>query len=171
MSQQQKYDFSGKVALVTGSSSGIGAAIALKFAQYGARVTITGRNKENLQKIADQLQSVSSQGHAPLQIIGDILTDHDLPQQLVTQTVAHFGDGRLDFLVNNAGGGVASDSLLNNRDNLLADWDKVLRLNVRGAVELIQLAMPHLGRSKGNVINISSGASLHPVRVFLCLNF
>ena len=155
-----KYNFSGKVALVTGSSSGIGAAIAIQFAQYGARVTITGRNAANLQTIADQIEKVSN-GVKPLQIIGDLLDDSSLPRRLIDETVTKFG--RLDFLVNNAGGGTPKGILAS--ENLLEEFDSVLKLNVRSVVELTQRAVPHLEKTKGNIINMSSVASTKPVCV------
>jgi len=156
MSPNRKYDFSGKVALVTGSSSGIGAAIAVQFAQYGAKVAITGRNAENLNKIAQKIIEVSH-GVKPLEIIGD-LTDPAFPKKLISETVSKFG--RLDFLVNNAGAGSANGSLAS--PNLLEEFDKVFTLNLRSVVELTQLAVPHLEKTKGNVINISSAISIKP---------
>ena len=156
-SNPSKYNFSGKVALVTGSSSGIGAAIAIQFAQYGAKVAITGRNAANLQKISDQIEKVSN-GVKPLQIIGDLLDD-SLPRRLVDETVAKFG--RLDILVNNAGGSTPKGTLAS--ENLLDEFDAVFKLNVRSVVELTQRAVPHLEKTKGNIINISSAASIQPV--------
>ena len=114
----KKYDFSGKVALVTGSSSGIGAAIAIQFAQYGAQVTITGRVPENLEKVAQEIEKVS--GKKPLQVLGDLL-DTTLAPKLVEQTIAKFG--RLDILVNNAGGGNPNDSF--DKGDILEAYDKV----------------------------------------------
>ena len=72
-SNNRKYNFDGKVALVTGSSSGIGEAIAIQLAQFGARVTITGRNQAALQKVADQIERESG-GHKPVQVVGDLVT-------------------------------------------------------------------------------------------------
>ena len=126
-----KYNFSGKVALVTGSSSGIGAAIAIQFAQYGAKVAITGRVAANLQKVADQIENVSN-GVKPLQILGDLMED-SLSRRLIDETVAKFG--RLDFLVNNAGGVCPSGQL--SSTNLLDEFDSVFKLNLRSVVELI----------------------------------
>ena len=103
----KKYDFTGKVALVTGSSTGIGEEIAVQFAQYGARVTITGRDEENLAKIAKRITEVSNV--EPLEIIGDLVYDDTLPTRLIQQTVDKFG--RLDFLINNAGGSVPNGTL------------------------------------------------------------
>ena len=156
-----KYDFSGKVALVTGSSSGIGAAIAIQFAAYGAKVAITGRNAANLQKIADKIEQVSN-GVKPLQIIGD-LQDDSLPARLINETVAKYG--RLDILVNNAGAGTPNGSLAS--ENLLEEFDFVLKLNVRSVVELTQRAVPHLEKTKGNIINVSSIAGIQAVCIRL----
>ena len=162
-----KYDFSGKVALVTGSSKGIGAAIAIQFAAYGAKVAITGRSVEALGKTAAEIEKVS-RGVAPLQIIGD-LQDNSLPQKLINETIAKFG--RLDFLVNNAGAGTLTDSLSNPA--LLDGFDQIIKLNVRSVVALTQLAVPHLEKTKGNIVNISSIASLQPVcfLILKCLLF
>ena len=154
----KKYDFSGKVALVTGSSSGIGAAIAVQFAQYGANVTISGRNAENLDKVANKIAEVSN-GVKALQIIGDLTTDDSLPKRLIDETITKFG--RLDFLVNNAGASTPNGKL--DSPNLMEEFDKVYKLNVRSIVELTQLAAPHLEKTKGNIINISSIVSLRPV--------
>ncbi|XP_046916673.2 putative oxidoreductase MexAM1_META1p0182 [Dermatophagoides farinae] len=149
----KKYDFTGKVALITGSSSGIGAAIALQFAQYGAQVTITGRDAETLANVGKEIEEKC--GHCPLQIIGDLI-DQYLPEKLINETMTKFG--RLDFLVNNAGIGTTAKSLEN--ENFMTEFDKVFAINVRAPVQLIQLAVPHLEKTKGNIINISSIASL-----------
>jgi len=154
---QKKYDFSGKVALVTGSNSGIGAAIATQLAQFGADVTITGRNIENLAKVAGKIQQLS--GKKPLQINGDFLTDSSLPQKLIQQTVDHFG--RLDFLINNAGWSSRNGTLAS--PNLLEVWDTLMLINLRTVVELTQLAVPHLEKTQGNIVNISSVAAINPV--------
>ncbi|OTF74309.1 hypothetical protein BLA29_014204, partial [Euroglyphus maynei] len=120
----KKYDFSGKVALVTGSSSGIGAAIALQFAQYGAKVTITGRDAAALESVAKQIESET--GHQPLQIVGNLL-DQSLPGKLIDETVSKYG--HLDFLVNNAGGSTPHRYL--DDENFMDSFDKVYQLNVR----------------------------------------
>ena len=161
-SSGKKYDFSGKVALVTGSSSGIGAAIAVQFAKYGAKVTITGRDGAALESVAKQIEVES--GHQPLQIVGDLL-DQSLATKLINETVSKFG--RLDFLVNNAGGSTAHRKL--NDEKLMEAFDKVFALNVRAVLQLSQLAAIHLEKSKGNIINISSIVSMKPVRLFFLL--
>ena len=163
-SNGKKYDFSGKVALVTGSSSGIGAAIAIQFAQYGAQVTIHGRDVDNLEKVSQQIQQVSGGNSTPLQIIGDLTKDDSLPEQLIQQTVARFG--RLDYLVNNAAVGTPDGFLA--CPNLLEEFDRILKLNVRTVVELTQRAVPHLEKTKGCIVNISSVSSIFVVRIFFC---
>lgn len=153
----KKYDFTGKVALVTGSSSGIGAAIALQLAQFGAQVAITGTNSAALDAVAAKLRQASPNNQEPLVIAGNLL-EEAFPSHLISQTVATFG--RLDVLVNNAGTGSPKGALKD--PELLTEFDRLFRLNVRVPVELTQLAMPQLEQTKGSVINISSGTSLRP---------
>lgn len=157
-SNNKKYDFTGKVALITGSSSGIGAAIALQLASYGAQVTIHGRDSMALSNVAKEIEQATNGKHQPLQIIGDLL-DHQVPEKLINETLSKYG--RLDILVNNAGGGSPNDSLLN--ENLMDAYDKVFTLNVRSVLHLTHLAAPHLEKTKGNIINISSVAAMKPV--------
>lgn len=152
----KKYDFNGKVALITGSSSGIGAAIALQLAEYGARVTITGRDVKTLEMVGKEIEEKS--GNRPLQIIGDLI-DPTLPVKLIEETVKEFG--RLDFLVNNAGIATAAQSI--SSENFMDEFDKVFAINVRAAVQLIRLSVPYLEKTKGNIVNISSIASLSTV--------
>ena len=162
----KKYDFTGKVALVTGSSSGIGAAIAIQLARYGAQVTITGRNVANLAKVGQQIEQETSGASKPLQIIGDLANDDTLPGRLINETIVRFG--RLDILVNNAGGGTPNGTL--SSPNLLEEFDQVFRLNVRSVINLTQLSVSHLEKTKGNIVNISSIAAFTPVSVcFVCL--
>lgn len=158
-SSGKKYDFSGKVALVTGSSSGIGAAIALQFAQYGAQITITGLDPVALESVAKKIENET--GQKPLQIVGDLL-DQSLPGKLIDETISKFG--RLDFLVNNAGGSTPHNNL--SDEKLLEGFDKVFAVNVRAIIQMTQLAAKHLEKTKGNVINISSALSIYPVILF-----
>lgn len=155
MSRPGKYDFSGKVALISGSSSGIGAAIALQLAQYNAQLTITGRDEKALEEVAKQIESIS--GKAPLQLVGDLLDSQFVPK-LVTETITRFG--RLDYLVNNAGAPSHDESF--DTPKLMEVYDKVMALNVRAPLQLTQLACPFLEKSKGAIVNISSCASVLP---------
>jgi len=134
----------GKVALVTGASSGIGAATAIQLAKLGASVSLTGRNLENLQATASKCDSSS-----PLIIQGDVAKEEDC-SRIVAQTVEKFG--RLDVLVNNAGvlemGTIETTSL--------EQYDRVMATNVRAVLHLTMLAVPHLEKTEGNVVNVSS---------------
>ena len=159
-STTKKYNFTGKVALVTGSSSGIGAAIAVQLAKYGAQVTITGRNVADLEEVARTIEKVSSNGVSALALIGDLRQDDSFRAKLVNETVAKFG--RLDLLVNNAAEPSLA-KLVTPGTALLDEFDRIFKLNVRVPVELTQLALPHLEKTKGNIINISSVAAIKPV--------
>lgn len=113
---------------------------------------------ENLTKVANKIKTISG-GHVPLQLIGDLL-DPATGTMLVNETIAKFG--KLDVLINNAGGASAHGDLLNGAKDLLTDYDAVFKLNVRAPIQLIQLAMPHLIKSKGNILNTVSVDGLTP---------
>ncbi|KAK0082824.1 hypothetical protein PV326_006990 [Microctonus aethiopoides] len=136
--------FMGKIILITGASSGIGAATAIHFSQLGASLSLTGRNLENLQKVADKCT-----GYKPLITIGE-LTNEDDTKRILESTVKHYG--KLDILINNAGtierGGIENTSL--------EQFDRVFNLNVRSMYHLTMLAVPHLIETKGNIVNVSS---------------
>lgn len=137
----------GKVALITGASSGIGAGTAILFCKLGAEVAITGRNVENLSKTADECEK--SNGKKPFKLAGD-LTSEDFVKQLVEDTVKHYG--KLDILVNDAGivkvGSIETTSL--------EQYDEVMNINVRSIYHLTMLAVPHLVKTKGSIVNVSS---------------
>src|SRR5581483_5218377 len=130
----QMRNFTGKVALVTGSSSGIGAAVVKHFAQCGASVVVTGRNAEYVKSVADECIKLSKQGEkAVLQVVGDVTKDTDL-ERLVKSTIDKFG--KLDILVNNAGMGGMS---LINDDDLMKIYEKLFNINVRSVMNLTRL--------------------------------
>ncbi|CAG2105254.1 unnamed protein product [Medioppia subpectinata] len=95
-----KYDFKNKVALITGSSSGIGAATAILFAKSGAQVVITGRNVNKLDKVCTECTHVSPNGLKAVPVVADVTKEADL-DRLLTTTIDSFG--KLDILVNNVG--------------------------------------------------------------------
>ncbi|KAJ8712265.1 hypothetical protein PYW07_005107 [Mythimna separata] len=142
--------FENKVIIVTGSSSGIGAATAIKFSKQKAKVTIVGRNESKLKNVAEICEK---NGSKPLMIVADV-TNEDDAKKIINDTIEHFG--QLDVLVNNAG-------MFNNVSILdphaIEKFDQILATNLRSGVYLTHLAVPHLIESKGNIVNISSAAS------------
>ncbi len=146
------FDLTGRAALITGSSRGIGRAIALHLATQGASIAVNYlRNEEAAKQVQETIRS--NEGQAVL-VQGDI----SVPEQAerVVDT-AHEAFGRLDVLVNNAGF---------NRDTLLLrmsvdDWDEVMAINLRGAFLCTKAALRHMLRQRwGRVINIGSVAGI-----------
>ncbi|XP_026725151.1 17-beta-hydroxysteroid dehydrogenase 14-like [Trichoplusia ni] len=136
-------NFNDKVVIVTGSSSGIGAAIAIEFSALGANVCLVGRNQKKLDEVAKKCNN-------PLVLVADVTQDKDI-QRIVNETVRYFG--KLDILVNNAGMG-SSASI--KSETAMAVFDKIMNTNLRSVVYLTHLAAPHIIKTKGNIINISS---------------
>ncbi|CAG2174138.1 unnamed protein product, partial [Oppiella nova] len=147
-------DFNGKVALITGSSSGIGEGIALKLSSLGANVVITGRDDQRIQSVVKKCESLSKQ--KALGVRADLQVDNDI-KNLVNKTVKEFG--KINILVNNAG--VVQMAQFGDPGYLLA-FDTVMNTNVRSIQVLTQLVVPYLESTKGNIINISSVAALIP---------
>ncbi|HSP63923.1 MAG TPA: glucose 1-dehydrogenase [Pyrinomonadaceae bacterium] len=139
-----------KVVLVTGATSGIGRAVALRFAESGARVAAVGRNVEALGEVGGAIRKA---GGEPLTIAADVTKEEDV-RHLMQHTVSEFG--RLDVLVN-AAGHISTGSI---EDTSLAAWDKMLNVNLRAVFHLMQLAAPHLIETQGNIVNISSVTGL-----------
>jgi len=137
----------GKVAIITGASSGIGAATALHFAKLGVSLAITGRNIENLQKTEDACKASGASDVCIIQ--GDVCSEADC-QRIIAATVDTFK--RLDILVNNAG--VLEMGSIENTD--MDQYDRVMTTNVRAVYNLTMLAVPHLTSTKGNIVNVSS---------------
>ncbi|CAG9564418.1 unnamed protein product [Danaus chrysippus] len=143
--------FKDKVVIVTGASSGIGAAIAVGFSSEGARVVMVGRNES-------KLASVAARCNKPLVVRADVGNDEDA-KRIIDRTIEHFG--QIDILVNNAGIG-AWGTLASGK--LVESYDTIMRVNLRAVVNLTSLASSHLIKTKGNVINISSIGGLLPAR-------
>ncbi|XP_053206081.1 3-oxoacyl-[acyl-carrier-protein] reductase FabG-like [Panonychus citri] len=144
----------GKVALITGSSDGIGAATAILFSSLGAKVAIVGRTQSKLDKVSSECQSKSPNGLKPIVIQADFENDGDV-KRTFDETIKAYN--KLDILVNNAG--VARKSNFTD-DDALEDYDRVMQINVRSVVLLTKLAKDHLTQSKGAIINVSSIASI-----------
>lgn len=139
-------DMRGKVAIITGASSGIGRATAYKFAREGAKVALVARNEKKLTEIAAELKGNGSEANA---IAADVTREEQV-DRIVGETVAAFGG--IDVVVN-AAGIIATGTIENTT---MEDWDRLFRINVRAPFCLIQRAMPHLVERKGNVVNVSS---------------
>ena len=136
----------GKIALITGASSGIGRATALIFAQNGAHVVAVGRNESELNALRDEAAGLKGTIRPHLADVTE-LTQVD---RLVTETVDNLG--QLDVLVN-AAGIIKSGSL---ETTTLDEWDKMLNINLRSVFYLMQRCLPHLESTKGNIVNVSS---------------
>ena len=144
--------FSGKVALVTGGSSGIGRATALMFAAHGARVAIASRRESESLETIRLLESLGGEG---LFVQTDICKATEV-ERLVAQTVERFG--RLDFAFNNAG--TEGDVFVPLADYPEETWDQVIDTNLKGVFLSMKYELPHLIESKGVIVNMSSVAGL-----------
>lgn len=144
--------FDGKVILITGASNGIGADAARHLSKLGAKVAIVGRNAERLHKVADQIKA--SGAPTPFAIVADVTKDSE---RIVDETVKHFG--KLDVLVNNAG--IVSFDTTSTMQ--MTEFDRLFDTNVRSVINLTKLCVPHLEKTKGNVVNVSSVSGMMPV--------
>ncbi|KAF7278922.1 3-oxoacyl-[acyl-carrier-protein] reductase FabG-like [Rhynchophorus ferrugineus] len=143
----ESMQFLGKVVLITGASSGIGAATAKHFAKLGASLVLAGRNKQNLETVASECKT--SVKTDPLLLTAE-LTNEEETKTLVDKTIAHFG--KLDVLVNSAG--ILESGSVENTN--LEQYDRLMNANVRSVYQLTTLAVPHLIKTKGNIVNVSS---------------
>ncbi len=141
----------GKVAVVTGSTAGIGRSIALYFASAGAHVAVTGRNKDTAEKLAHEIQN---QGGAATPFRFD-LSDPSGGEALLDKVIKSCG--RLDILVNNAICG-GSDYLprIHLQDMNYDQIQKGITANITNTLVLIGKAYPYLKQAKGNMLNIGS---------------
>ncbi len=168
------FDLTGKVALITGASRGIGAAVAQAYVSAGAQVVISSRKLENVQVVADELNTAYPGRVLPLQAHAG---RREETERLVAETVEHFG--RLDIAVNNAATN-PHFGLVGEAEAVLdaprhphfgplltsepSHWEKILEVNVQGYFWLCQLAAQQMQRqgSGGKIINMASVAGLRP---------
>jgi NAD(P)-dependent dehydrogenase (short-subunit alcohol dehydrogenase family) len=136
--------FGGKVAIITGSSTGIGAAVATRLASEGASVVLSGRRVQLLEAKAAALKK---QGFRVLAVPGDVSST---ASTVVQQAVEEFG--RIDILVNNA----AISAGVGIEEMTLDVWRRVMATNMDGAFEMVRFAMPHLAATHGVILHISS---------------
>ena len=148
------FDLSGKVAIVTGASRGIGEAIAQHFAQAGAKVVVCARKLESLQTVADSINQAGGTALAMACHTGK----PEQVQAVVEQTLAEWG--RIDIVVNNAATNPHFGPLLNSD---ASQWDKTYEVNVKGYFWLIQAAAEAMqAQGGGSIINVASVAGLQP---------
>ncbi|CAL2040255.1 unnamed protein product [Caenorhabditis brenneri] len=158
--------FSGKVAIVTGSSNGIGRATAVLLASEGAKVTITGRDSARLEETR---QAILKEG-VPEDNVNAIVVDVTSPDGqdlLISSTVSKFG--KLDILINNAGANIPDASGKTRSNASIENLQKMFQLNLQSVVEMTQKARPHLAKTRGEIVNISSigaGPSAQPQSVY-----
>lgn len=146
------FDLSGKKALVTGASRGIGRAIALAYAEAGADVALVSRSAGSLAEVAKEVEALGRQAV----VIPADLTDREAAAGSVQRSIDALG--HLDIVVNNAGG---SNFLVEFKDLRLSGWDKLMKLNLDSAMAVCHAVAPHLlGRGSGSVINVASVAAL-----------
>ena len=137
-------EFDGKVAIVTGATSGIGMTTAFRFAEQGARVAAVGRRKEILSKV----QRANIRTYAV-----DLINEQET-STFARRTLEDFGG--VDILVNAAG--IIANGTIENTS--LADYDLMMNINVRSVLQLTQLVLPSIIERKGNIVNVSSVTGL-----------
>jgi len=147
-------DLKGKVALITGSSTGIGAAVAKAFGANGAWVAVHyNSSKSEAEAVASE---VRNSGGEAITLQGDV-TNSDVCAKLVDDTVAKFG--RIDILVNNAGGLIKRIPIAEMTDDM---FSRVVQLNQRSALMCTKAAVGHMRKSGGGaIINVTSIAARH----------
>lgn len=141
-------DLTGKVALVVGASSGIGAATARCLARHGMAVAVAARDEERLQRVADDMASA---GGMAVVVPTDVRRREDC-DAAVARTVRELG--RLDVLVNSAG--VMLMSAVENADP--NEWAHMMDVNVLGSMYLARAALPYLLERRGSLVQLSSAA-------------
>ena len=144
---------SGKIALVTGGSRGIGFSTGKILSENGATVVITGKDTERLEKAAKKIPN-------SIAIVADIRNTNDV-KNVVSKTIEKFG--RLDILVNNAGIFPKIKKLHEIDED---EWNEVLDVNLTGQFRFTKEAIPHLQKTSGSIVNISSDAGLKAYQGF-----
>lgn len=136
-----------KVVMVAGGSSGIGAGTAKHLATLKCRLALIGRNQSSLEEVA---KVCKENGSPHVLVLVKDLADSNACKSAVEETVAHFQG--LDVMINSAG------ILMNGSTETLSleDYDKCMNINTRSAFVLTQASLPHLLKSKGNIVHVSS---------------
>ena len=149
-----KFDLKGRVAIVTGSSKGIGKSIARGLAENGARVVVSSRKQEAVDAVATEFEE------AGLEAVGIAchVGDREARQALITKTLEHYG--RVDVLVNNAAINPYYGPLEGSEEGV---FDKIMEVNVKAPWLLSNMVLPHMkAQGGGSIINIASVEGIRP---------
>jgi NAD(P)-dependent dehydrogenase (short-subunit alcohol dehydrogenase family) len=143
-------EFANKILLITGATSGIGKATAIRFAEAGAHIAAVGRDESALKELTEDLASMGAKSVA----IRTDLSDDTGAAEAVSKALEHFGG--VDVLVN-AAGHISSGTIENTS---LEAWDAMLNINLRAVFILMEQALPTIIERRGNIVNVSSVTGL-----------
>jgi NAD(P)-dependent dehydrogenase (short-subunit alcohol dehydrogenase family) len=144
----ENLEFDGKVALVTGSAAGIGEAIAVSFAQKGAKVVVADIDEENGKSVVEKIKGDGGEAI----FVGVDVSDQKAVKQMVDDTVSALG--QLDYAINNAGIGGAQ---ANTGEYAIEDWLQVIDINLNGVFYCMRYEIPQMLKNGGGaIVNISS---------------
>lgn len=153
---EELFSLTGKVALITGGSRGLGREMALSFAKAGADIVIASRKLDACEKVAAEVEAIGRRALPYACHIGK----WNQVNELVEAAYDHFG--KVDILVNNAGMSPPYDSLVDVSESM---WDSVLALNLKGPFRLSALVGDRMAKGSGGaIINISSIAAIRPTK-------
>jgi len=142
----------GKVALITGSGSGMGRATSFVFAEAGAKVVVSDINEKQIEEVSSEINS--SSGTCLKQILD--VTNQENIKEVIANVIGEFG--QLDILINNAG--ISIPTTIDD-ENYEASWDRTFDVLLKGQVNLIRAALPFIRESDcGRIVNISSTEGL-----------
>jgi NAD(P)-dependent dehydrogenase (short-subunit alcohol dehydrogenase family) len=145
-----KDEIRGRVILITGATSGIGRATALQFAQKGTTIVSIGRDQKRLEELNREIINRESRS---ITIQADV-TAENAYKHIIKETIEEAGG--LDVLINAAG--IIANGTIEN--TTIEAWDKMMNINLRSIFLLMQEAVPHLAKRRGNIVNVSSVTGL-----------
>lgn len=154
---KQRFDLTGKVAVVTGASKGIGEAIARALGEFGATVVVSSRRLEAVETVAEQLRAAGIEASAVAAHMGDMAQARALMDEVIAR------HGGVDIIVNNAATNPVFGPMMNADEPV---FQKIMAVNVQGPLELCKRAVPVLrSRGGGSIVNIASVGGLNPERM------